>query len=114
MEKQMIIDGYKSLEGWSKWLVTIETALCAGLWPKLTGTPRPPASLYLGWFMFVGSIITTAIMLVAVAFYIQRAHATPEQDVNRVKIFVAVQYGFFLGGVVCFCWRILEILIGGG
>jgi hypothetical protein len=112
MDKQAIVDGYKSLEEWAKWLVTIETALCAGLWPKLTGATEPPVALYLGWTLFVGSIITTAIMLVLLAFFIQRVHTHAEKDVRKVKILVAIQYGFFLGGVVCFTWRVLSLWLG--
>ena len=63
MEIELITEGYKSVQEWGKWLVTIETAICAALWPKLAETPRPPASIYLGWAMFLGSIVTTAVML---------------------------------------------------
>ena len=112
MNNQTIIDGYKSLEEWAKWLVTIETALCAGLWPKLTGTTEAPIMLYLGWMSFVGSIIMTAIMLVLLAFYIQRVHTHAEQDIRRVKIMVAIQYAFFLTGAGCFAWRVISVWLG--
>ena len=107
MEKQLILDSYDSLHEWGKWLVTIETAVCAGLWSKLTGTPPPPAVLYLGWFMFVGSIVTTAIMLGALPILIRRVDTRGEQDATVVRVFVYLQYGFFLGGIICFCIRVI-------
>lgn len=48
MNLELITEGYKSVQEWGKWLVTIETTICAALWPKLSETPHPPASIYLG------------------------------------------------------------------
>jgi hypothetical protein len=57
MEKpQLIIEAFKLLHDWSKWLIALEAAICASLWPKLTGTPKPSIFPYLGWMMFLGSI----------------------------------------------------------
>jgi hypothetical protein len=112
MDTNLITEGYKAIQEWGKWLVTIETAVCAGLWPKLTTTPKPPDSLYLGWAMFLASIVTTAIMLGVTSFYIQRANIKAEQDAKWVKVFVILQYLFFLGGLMCFGTRVLGIWAG--
>jgi hypothetical protein len=102
MNIELITEGYKSIQEWGKWLVTIETAVCAGLWPKLSDTPRPPASLYLGWTMFLGSIVTTAIMLGLVSFFIKRSHIRAEKDAKWVRMLVIIQYVFFFAGIICF------------
>lgn len=112
MEHELIKEGYLSIQEWGKWLVTIESAVCAGLWPKLSATPRPPNSLYLGWMMFIGSILTTAIMLSLVSFFIQRAHLNYEQDRKLVKILVFIQFAFFLGGLICFGTRVFSLWFG--
>ena len=112
MDKELVTEGYKSVQEWGKWLVTIEAAVCAGLWPKLGETPRPPDILYLGWMMFVGSIITTAITLSLTSFYIQRAHINAEQDAKSVRILVLIQFAFFLGGLICFGTRVFGLWFG--
>ena len=112
MNSELIAEGYKAIQEWGKWLVTIESAVCVGLWPKLSVTPRPPDTLYLGWMMFVGSILTTAIMLSLTSFFIQRAHLTAEQDAKSVKVLVMVQFAFFLGGLICFGTRVFSLWFG--
>ncbi len=42
MNLELITEGYKSVQEWGKWLVTIETTICAALWPKLSETPPRP------------------------------------------------------------------------
>ena len=112
MEHELIKEGYLSIQEWGKWLVTIESAVCAGLWPKLSATPRPPNSLFLGWMMFIGSIVTTAVMLSLVSFFIQRAHLNYEQDKKLVRILVFIQFAFFLGGLICFGARVFSLWFG--
>jgi hypothetical protein len=62
--------------------------------------------------MFIGSIITTAIMLGLISFYIQRAHLKAEQDTKLVKVFAFIQFGFFLAGLVCFGTRVFSLWFG--
>ena len=112
MDRELVTEGYKAVQEWGKWLVTIESAICAALWPKLSLTPRPPDTLYLGWMMFVGSILTTAIMLGLVSFFIQRAHLKAEQDIKLVRVLVFIQFAFFLGGLVCFGTRVFDLWVG--
>ncbi len=112
MDRDLITEGYLAIQEWGKWLVTIESAVCAGLWSKLSATPRPPNSLYLGWMMFIGSIVTTAIMLGLVSFFIQRAHIKAEQDAKLVRILVGIQFAFFLGGLICFGTRVFNLWFG--
>ncbi len=112
MNLELLTEGYKSIQEWGKWLVTIESAVCAGLWPKLSATPRPPDSLYLGWMMFVGSIVTSAILLSLTSFFIQRAHLNAKKDAILVRIMVLIQFGFFLGGLACFGLRVFGLWFG--
>jgi len=109
MNIELITEGYKSLQEWGKWLVTIETGICAGLWPKLSATPRPPTTLYLGWAMFLFSIVTTAVMLGLVSFFIKRSHLRAEQDAKWIRALVMIQYAFFFGGIVCFGARVFGL-----
>lgn len=110
MEKpQLIIEAFKLLHDWSKWLIALEAAICASLWPKLTGTPKASVFLYLGWMMFLGSIVTATILIAAISFYVRRLDESGIEDLRRVRVFVGVEYAFFLLGVVCFAWRMLEV-----
>jgi uncharacterized protein with PQ loop repeat len=59
--------------------------------------------------MFIGSIITTAVMLGLISFFIQRAHLKAEQDAKAVKYFVFIQFAFFLGGLICFGARVFTL-----
>jgi hypothetical protein len=112
MDKQHLTNSYNSIQEWAKWLVTIETAICAGLWPKLTDLPRPPITLYMGWIMFVGSILTAAIMLGVIAFYHQRIELFGEKDTRNLRIFVFIQYGFFFAGILFFIIRLVGFGLG--
>ncbi len=112
MNLELITEGYKSVQEWGKWLVTIETAICAALWPKLSETPQPPATIYLGWTMFLFSIITTAIMLGLVSFFIKRSHIRAEKDAKWLRVLVIIQYTFFFAGIICFGVRVLGLWAG--
>jgi hypothetical protein len=109
MGTDLITESYKAIQEWGKWLVTIEITICTLMWPKLTSTPKPPDSLYLGWSLFIASIVITAIMLGLISFFIQRSNVKAEQDGKLVKILVILQYLFFLGGLMCFGTRVLGI-----
>jgi hypothetical protein len=100
------------VQEWGKLLVTIETAICAALWPKLAETPRPPTSIYLGWTMFLGSIVTTAIMLGMVSFFIKCSHIRAEKDAKWVRVLVIIQYAFFFAGIICFGVRVFGLWVG--
>jgi hypothetical protein len=112
MNKQLLAQSYNALQEWAKWMISIETAICAGLWPKLTEVPRPPAPLYLGWLMFVGSIITAVIMVGAIGFYHQRIEQSGDLDAKQLKVFVIVQYGFFFAGILFFLIRLIGFWLG--
>jgi energy-converting hydrogenase Eha subunit G len=58
--------------------------------------------------MFLGSIVTATILIVAISFYMRRADESGIEDLRRVRAFVGVEYAFFLLGVVCFACRMLE------
>lgn len=114
MDRNSTVDSLKMLQDWSKWLVALETFICANLWSKLTvvpkppDVPKPPTSLYIGWMMFWASIITAAILLVYLSIVVRRVTAAGEVDLTKVKLLVALEYSFFLGGLFCFAYRIAE------
>ena len=104
-----MIDTFKLLHDWSKWLITLETAICVGLWPKLTGAPKPSALLYVGWMMFVASIVTATLLVVVIAFSMRRLNQSGADDIKRVRVLVVIEYVFFLAGMTCFIWRMVEV-----
>ncbi len=112
MDRDLITEGYLAIQEWGKWLVTIESAVCAGLVVKIERHPPPAQFSLLGWMMFIGSIVTTAIMLGLVSFFIQRAHLKAEQDAKLVRILVGIQFAFFLGGLICFGTRVFDLWFG--
>ena len=105
----LTVESLKLLQDWSKWLVTLETAICAALWPKLTGGGEPPASLYLGWMMFWASIVTAAILLISISVYVRRVDTSGDSDFRKVRVLVGIEYAFFLGGLFCFAWRLAQV-----
>jgi hypothetical protein len=112
-KSQLIVDSMKLLQDWSKWLVALEAGICASLWSKLTSAPasavaKPHALLYVGWMMFWASIITAAILLVYISEFVRHANIHGERDLKRVKRLVAIEYGFFLGGLFCFAFRMVQ------
>ena len=102
------VEAYKLLQDWSKWLVTLETAVCAGLWPSLTGPQNPPLSLVAGWVLFACSIVTAAVLLVLIPYVIGQLGSGRQSGGRGIRTAVAVEYGLFLLGVVCFVWRAME------
>lgn len=67
-----MVESYKLLQDWSKWLIMLELAICTGLWTKLTALPKPPAILYVSWFMFLASIIAASVALLIIGFCVRR------------------------------------------
>ena len=65
-KSQRTVDSLKLLQDWSKWLITLQTAVCMSLWPKLTGTPAPSGVMYAGWMMFWASIIVAVMLLLCI------------------------------------------------
>jgi len=110
--KDLLKDSYGQLQEWSKWLLTIEAAICAALWPKLTATPNGSFFLYLGWIFFVGSILTASVFVVLLAFFVQRLHHENTRDNLFVKLLVVVEYGFFILGVLSFFIRLTMVQVG--
>ena len=110
--KDLIKDSYEQLQEWSKWLVALQTAVCAGLWPKLTENPNGSFILYLGWVMFVGSIITAAVLAGLLAFFVQRLDKSNTKDNFVVKLLVIAEYAFFLLGILCFIARLTMVQVG--
>ena len=109
-----MIETFKLLHDWSKWLITLETAICVSLWPKLTSVPKPSAFLYLGWMMFLASIVTATVLVVVIAFAMRRVNESDARDLKRVRRLVVTEYGFFLTGVFCFLLRMFEVWMAPG
>jgi hypothetical protein len=108
-KNELTLESFKLLQDWSKWLITLEAAICAALWPKLTGAGKPPVVLYLGWMMFWASIITAAILLMAISLYTRRVDVSGESDFRKVRVLVGIEYAFFLAGLFFFAWRFAEV-----
>jgi hypothetical protein len=112
---ELTLESLKLLQDWSKWLIALETFVCANLWPKLTvipkppDIPKPPASLYVSWLMFWASIITAAILLIYISVVVRYIDDKGETELRKVKLLVGIEYAFFLIGVFCLAWRIIEL-----
>src|SRR5919108_4866136 len=63
---QARLEALKLLDSWSKWLVTLQSAICALLWQPLkqqTLGRWPSILLFLGWSAFCLSVITSTLLL---------------------------------------------------
>jgi len=109
---QRTVDSLKLLQDWSKWLITLKSVVCMSLWPKLTGTPSPPASLYVGWMMFWASILVAAVLLLSISIFVRRVDESGERDIKVVWVLVGVQYACFLAGLFCFALNIGLVWLG--
>ena len=89
---ELTLESLKLLQDWSKWLVTLEAAICAALWPTLTSGGKRSAFLYLGWGMFWGSIIAAAILLIAISVYARRVDTSADSDFKKVKVLVGIEW----------------------
>jgi hypothetical protein len=101
-----MVESYKLLQDWSKWLITLELAICTGLWTKLTGTPKPHSLLYASWFMFLASIITASILLIIISFCVRRFAISASTNAILMNIFLVLEYLFFLLGLLALAVRI--------
>jgi len=116
-EAQRTVDSLKLLQDWSKWLITLQTAICASLWPKLASTPAPGAPspspiLYVAWMMFWASILAAAVLLLCISIFVRRVDESGDRDIKKIWALVGVQYGFFLLGLFCFALNILLFWLG--
>ena len=111
-KSQRTVDSLRMLQDWSKWLITLQTAVCMSLWPKLTGTPAPPSLMYAGWMMFWASILVAVLLLLCISIFVRRVDESGERDIKVVWIFVAAQYASFLAGLFCFALNILLFWLG--
>jgi hypothetical protein len=111
-KSQRTVDSLKLLQDWSKWLITLQTAVCMSLWPKLTGTPAPSGVMYGGWMMFWASIIAAAVLLLCISIFVRRVDESGERDIKKVWILVGVQYTFFLMGLGFLALNILRFWLG--
>src|SRR5918912_2090444 len=63
---QASLESLRLLDSWSKWLVTLQSAICALLWQPLNQQPPaewPGTLLFLGWSAFCLSVITSTVLL---------------------------------------------------
>lgn len=104
-----MVESYKLLQDWSKWLITLELAICTGLWTKLTGTPKPHSLLYASWFMFLASIITASILLIVISFCVRRFALLGNTKILVLNIFLSLEYLFFLLGLLALAVRIGQV-----
>ena len=102
------IEALKLLQDWSKWLVALEAAACAALWPRLTVPGKPaPDILYWGWFLFCVSILAATALLFVYPLLLYRMNPNRQQSYWPLITLVITEYACFLAGVLCFATRIL-------
>ncbi len=102
------IEALKLLQDWSKWLVAVQAAACAALWPKLTVPGKPaPDILYWGRFLFCVSILAASALLFVYPLLLYRMNPNQQQSYRLLITLVIIEYAFFLGGMLCFATRIL-------
>jgi hypothetical protein len=115
-DTQRTVDSLKLLQDWSKWLITLQTAICMSLWPKLTNrepvTHSPSPLMYAGWMMFWASILAAAVLLLCISIVVRRVDESGDRDIKKVWVLVGVQYAFFLLGLFCFALNILFFWLG--
>ena len=106
---QRIVDSLKLLQDWSKWLISLQTVVCVGLWPKLTSGQPVSGAIYAAWMLFWASIVIAAILLLCISLFVRRVDQHGERDMKKIWILVGLQYGCFLAGLGCFAWKILNM-----
>lgn len=106
---QRTVESLRLLQDWSKWLISLETVVCVSLWPKLTGTAKPPVVMYAGWMMFWASILVAAVLLLSISIFVRRVDESGDRDIKKVWVMVGVQYAFFLLGLFCFGARVAHV-----
>jgi hypothetical protein len=102
------IESLKLLQDWSKWLISLETGVCALLWPKLT-EGKSPCPLYVGWLMFWASIIAAAFLLIAISFVVSQRGDSVKCYMKGVWGLAVAEHALFLAGIFFFAWRIVEV-----
>ena len=114
-DSQRTVDSLKLLQDWSKWLITLQTAVCMSLWPKLTNpsSAAPPSPLmYIAWLMFWASILIAVLLLLCISLFVRRVNESGDRDIKIVWVLVAAQYAFFLSGLLCFALNLLKFWLG--
>jgi hypothetical protein len=116
---QAWLESLKLLDSWSKWLVTLQSAICALLWqPLKQQVPGrwPGTLLFLGWSAFCLSVITSTVLLARLPTIVETladdaagiGPANPYQQVRarpllgeRITVghVVTVQHALFVVGV---------------
>ncbi|MBX7174101.1 MAG: hypothetical protein K1X72_24225 [Pyrinomonadaceae bacterium] len=76
---------------------------------KLTATPKPPTILYASWFLFLASIIAASIVLLIVSICVRRFALEGKTDILLLKIFLFLEYLFFLLGLLALAIRIAQL-----
>ena len=104
-----MVESYKLLQDWSKWLITLELAICTGLWTKLTATPKPHGLLYASWFLFLASIITASVLLIIISYCVRRFALVGNTKILVLNIFLSLEYLFFLLGLLALAIRIGQV-----
>jgi hypothetical protein len=108
------LESLKILKEWSKWLFTIQTAICTLLWERLgfQGMRRiPEAFLHLSWLSFALSLIIATVIISQMPVLIESL----DKDISdrsilhypinilgtrlRLKSLVQAEHIFFLVGV---------------
>lgn len=111
------------LADWSKWLVTVQIAVCTVLWNVLKQQQEQLAAwrllLVLGWLAFALSILAASLLLAMVPHAVDsqlRPRGAPLEPPPRAQRLVStlgiVQYALFaMGGVLLLAFVLLTRLV---
>ena len=98
--------GYLSIQEWGKSFIFIESAVCAGLWPKLIpSTEFTLHGLDVHW-------INCSFCYYVELRFILYSTGSPVSSGSWFRLLVLVQFAFFLAGLICFGTHMFDLWFG--
>jgi len=105
MDEQRI-ESLKLLQDWSKWLIALEAGVCALLWRVMS----PSIYLYCAWFMFWGSILAAAFLLLAISILVGQRTGVLSTIITKIVWFLlAAEYICLVIGMILVAVRAKEL-----
>jgi hypothetical protein len=104
-----MVESFKMIQDWTKSLITIELAICTGLWTKLTAVPKPPSVMFVSCYLFVASVVCASLVLVIVSRCVSKYADSGEAKTKVLNILLVGEILFFVLGVLALTFRIAQI-----